>query len=130
MAKLEDLITENGRYVVELERPILIEGESQSRLLLKAPTLAHVMGLEKLKSDSERAISLICALADIPPSSARAHGGVPGDWGDLIGDLAATFHFQPSELYRMTAQELRFWHNQKERILEQIQRQCHDFSDR
>lgn len=33
-----------------------------------------------------------------------------------MGDLAATFHFQPSELWAMEVDELLFWHGQARRI--------------
>jgi hypothetical protein len=34
---------------------------------------------------------------------------VPHDWQRGFAVLAATFHFQPSELERMTADELEMW---------------------
>jgi hypothetical protein len=34
----------------------------------------------------------------------------------LIGNVAATFHFPPSELWEMSLDDLLFWHVQAERI--------------
>jgi hypothetical protein len=34
----------------------------------------------------------------------------------VIGDIAATFHFPPSEIWDMNAEELLFWHDQAARI--------------
>jgi hypothetical protein len=33
-----------------------------------------------------------------------------------MGDLAAVFHFQPSELWTMDGRELVFWHEQARRL--------------
>ena len=35
-----------------------------------------------------------------------------------MGDVAATFHFPPSEMWEMDADELRFWHRQAVRVSE------------
>ncbi len=35
-----------------------------------------------------------------------------------MGELAFVFHFQPSELWNMDAEELLMWHQQAERIHE------------
>jgi hypothetical protein len=34
----------------------------------------------------------------------------------VIGDIAATFHFPPSELWAMSADDLLFWHGQAVRV--------------
>ena len=34
----------------------------------------------------------------------------------MIGDVAATFHFPPSEIWAMEGAELLFWHTQAARI--------------
>jgi hypothetical protein len=36
----------------------------------------------------------------------------------VIGDIAATFHFPPTEIWNMDADELLFWHAQAARISE------------
>lgn len=33
-----------------------------------------------------------------------------------MGDLAQSFHFQPSEIWAMDAEELLFWHRQAVRL--------------
>lgn len=38
-----------------------------------------------------------------------------------MGDIAAVFHFPPSELWEMDAEELLFWHNQARRVSEHEQ---------
>jgi hypothetical protein len=34
----------------------------------------------------------------------------------VIGDVAVTFHFPPSEIWEMTTEELIFWHAQAARV--------------
>ncbi|MET0362947.1 MAG: GpE family phage tail protein [Sphingobium sp.] len=40
----------------------------------------------------------------------------PSNWRDLLGELAAVFHFQPSELWAMDWEELLMWRDQAERM--------------
>lgn len=44
----------------------------------------------------------------------------PADWKQLLGFLAAEFHFQPSELWEMDAADIAFW---LDRQREQVERQ-------
>ncbi|MBI4209531.1 MAG: GpE family phage tail protein [Deltaproteobacteria bacterium] len=43
---------------------------------------------------------------------------IPSDWRECLGTLAFIFHFQPSELWEMEAEDLLFW---MERAREQIE---------
>lgn len=41
---------------------------------------------------------------------------LPENWRELIADLAYVFHFQPSELWAMTLDDMEFWWGQAERL--------------
>jgi hypothetical protein len=41
---------------------------------------------------------------------------VPDDWELAVAGLAAVFHFQPSELWQMTVEDLAFWVKQAIRM--------------
>lgn len=44
------------------------------------------------------------------------YGKKVANWGDVVGDLACVFHFQPSELLDMEIDEMTFWHKQAVRV--------------
>ncbi|WP_439640238.1 GpE family phage tail protein [Nevskia sp.] len=41
---------------------------------------------------------------------------MPRNWPDVLGDIAAHFHFPPAALWEMDADEISFWHHQVLRI--------------
>lgn len=43
--------------------------------------------------------------------------GRPAGWQDAVGNVAALFHFPPSEIWRMTISEFVFWVEQGTRIV-------------
>ena len=47
----------------------------------------------------------------------RHHGKKIENWGDVLGYLAYVFHFQPSELWAMTSEEMLFWNEQAIRVV-------------
>lgn len=44
----------------------------------------------------------------------------PASWPTIIGNLAYTFRFQPSEIWKMSPRELLFWNGQAERIAAEL----------
>jgi hypothetical protein len=44
----------------------------------------------------------------------------PDGWRELLGNIAYTFKFQPSELAEFDLEDLLFWGNQYSRIMKEI----------
>lgn len=42
----------------------------------------------------------------------------PKDWEQVLAELALFFHFQPSELWEMDAEDMMFWMAREQEILE------------
>ena len=67
--KLEDLLIENGKYVIELSEPIQAYGELTTKLLLEKPRMKHLKRIDSVKGDISQTVALLAILANVPNSA-------------------------------------------------------------
>ena len=127
-----------------LSEPIKVGGEEVTELQLRKPTVEMLGGTKidvtgdgGISVDADTVIKVFSSVGQYPDERRQAdqrrrlHADgaglhkffreVPGDWRDLIGELAWFYHWPPSELAKLTIEQVLFWHGQAKRIHKETQ---------